>query len=127
MTFGQQLKNYRIRKGLTLRQCSDALGVDPSNWSKWERNVNPAPKDIAVLEAWAEFFGLEDGQKLGFLDAAALSRRELPADIASDEKVLAALPAFFRAIRGSELSDAQLEQFIEDVRSLHSPDRKATR
>lgn len=125
MTFGAQLKNYRIRKGLTLRQCSDELGVDPSNWSKWERDVNPAPKDISVLEAWSDFFGLEDGEKLGFLDAAALSRRELPADIASDEKVLAALPAFFRAARGAELDEAQLKQFIEDVRSLHSPDGKS--
>jgi transcriptional regulator with XRE-family HTH domain len=124
MTFGAQLKEYRIRKELTLRRCSDELGVDPSNWSKWERGVNPAPKDIAVLEAWATFFGLEDGEKLAFLDAAALSRRELPADLASDEKVLAALPAFFRAARGAELDDAQLKQFIEDVRSLHSPDRR---
>lgn len=124
MTFGSHLKNFRIRKGLTLRQCSEELGVDPSNWSKWERDVNPAPKDIGILESLATFFDLADGEKLEFLDAAALSRRELPADIASDEKVLAALPAFFRAARGAELDDTQLKQFIEDVRALHTPDCK---
>lgn len=124
MKFNEQLKQYRIRKGLTLRECSEKLGVDPSNWSKWERGVNPPPKDIEVLESWANFFGLEDGEKLEFLDAAALSRRELPADIASDEKVLAALPAFFRVARGAELNEGQLKQLVEDVRALHSPDPK---
>ena len=92
-TFGEQLKNLRIQKELTLRQCSEQIGVDPSNWSKFERGVNPAPKDIAILESWAAFFGLRGAAKQEFFDAAALSRRELPADIASDDKVLAALPA----------------------------------
>lgn len=125
MKFGEQLKEYRIRKGLTLRHCSGELGVDPSNWSKLERGVNAAPKDIELIDSWAAYFGLKDGEKLDFLDAAAISRRELPADLASDEKVLAALPAFFRAARGAELSDEQLRQFVEDVRAVHSPDRKA--
>lgn len=30
------------------------------------------------------------------------------------------LPAFFRAARGSELDEAALKQFVEDVRALHS-------
>ena len=121
-TFGEQLKDLRIHKELTLRQCSEQIGVDPSNWSKFEREVNPAPKDIAILENWTAFFGLRGAAKQEFFDAAALSRRELPADIASDEKVLAALPAFFRAVRGAELDEKQLKQFVEDIRALHSPD-----
>jgi len=125
MNFGEQLKDLRIRKDLTLRQCSEQLGVDPSNWSKFERGVNPGPKDITILESWAEFFGLRGAAKQEFFDAAALSRRELPADLASDEKVLAALPAFFRAVRGAELDESQLRQFVEDVRGLHSPEPKA--
>ena len=120
-TFGDQLKNFRILKELTLRQCSEQIGVDPSNWSKFERGVNPAPKDIAILENWATFFALRGTAKQEFLDAADLSRRELPPDIASDEKVLAALPAFFRAVRGAELDETQLRQFVEDIRALHSP------
>jgi len=124
MTFGEQLKDLRIRKELTLRQCSEQLGVDPSNWSKFERGINPAPKDIAILEDWAKFFGMRGAAKQTFFDSAALSRHELPADLASDEKVLAALPAFFRAVRGAELSEPQLREFVESVRALHSPDRK---
>jgi len=120
MNFGALLKDIRIVKGLTLRQCCEQLGVDPSNWSKLERGITPAPKDPAILEAWADSLDLSGEARQEFLDTAALSRRELPADIASDEKVLAALPAFFRTVRGSELDEAALKQFVEDVRALHS-------
>lgn len=124
-SFGSRLKELRIGKKLTLRDCTVQLGVDPSNWSKLERGVNPAPKDIEVLESWATFFSLEGRAKQEFFDAASLSRHEIPADLASDEKVLAALPTFFRAARGAELDDEKLKQFIEDIRALHSPDPKA--
>lgn len=120
MNFGALLKDIRIAKGLTLRQCCELLGVDPSNWSKLERGITPAPKDPAIAEGWAKALGLTGEVRQNFLDTAALSRRELPADIASDEKVMAALPAFFRAARGSELDDQALKQFVEDVRTLHS-------
>ena len=125
MNFGALLKDIRIAKGLTLRQCCERLGVDPSNWSKLERGITPAPKDPAILETWADSLELAGETRQQFLDTAALSRRELPADIASDEQVMAALPAFFRAARGSELDDAALKQFVEDVRALHSAKPRA--
>lgn len=120
MNFGELLKDIRIAKGLTLRQCSERLRVDASNWSKIERGIVPAPKDPAIVDAWADALELTGDARRNLLDTAALSRRELPADIASDERVMAALPAFFRAARGSELDDAALKQFVEDVRALHS-------
>ncbi len=43
-----------IAKGLTLRQCCELLGVDPSNWSKLERGITPAPKDPAIVPAWLQ-------------------------------------------------------------------------
>jgi transcriptional regulator with XRE-family HTH domain len=125
MSFGEHIKELRIQKELTLRQCCADLGVDPSNWSKMERDVTPPPKDISILERWAKFFGLAGQRKQEFFDLAALSRSELPEDIASDEKVLAALPAFFRAARGKDLEGKKLKQFIEDVRALHSPVKEA--
>ena len=124
MNFGTLLKELRIGKELTLRQCSADLGVDPSNWSKIERNITPPPRDLAVLEQWAAFFALTGDKKAEFLDLAALARHEIPADMASDEAVIGALPVFFRAVRGQELSGAQLREFMEDLRALHSPDKE---
>ena len=124
MNFGALLKDIRIAKGLTLRQCCELLGVDPSNWSKLERGITPAPKDPAILETWADSLELTGEARQRFLDMAALSRRELPADIASDEKVMAALPAFFRAARGHELTARELQGLVADIRKLHTPDHR---
>jgi transcriptional regulator with XRE-family HTH domain len=125
MKFGELVKNLRIAKQVTLRQCCAELGVDPSNWSKLERGITSPPKDCDILEGWATFFGLRGPKRQEFFDLAAVSRHEIPADVASDERVLAALPAFFRALRGRDLEGDKLAQFIKDVRALHSPVRDA--
>lgn len=123
MNFGELLKDVRIKNRLTLRQCSADIGVDASNWSKIERGVNPAPKDIGILEHWATFFRLDANERQAFFDAAALSRHELPQDIATDTRLLQALPAFFRAVRGTEMDQAKMDQFVKDLRDIHTPDK----
>jgi len=34
------------------------------------------------------------------------------------------LPAFFRAVRGQELSGARLKEFLQDLKAVHSPDKE---
>ncbi|MDD2764506.1 MAG: helix-turn-helix transcriptional regulator [Opitutaceae bacterium] len=125
MNFGELIKNLRIAKQLTLRQFCAEAGVDPSNWSKVERGVNPPPGDEPTLKTIAGILGLTGEPRQRFFDQAALARSELPADIASDERVLAALPTFFRSVRGAELDEAKLREFVADIRALHSSDVKA--
>lgn len=96
-----------------------------SNWSKMERGVPPPPRDEAILERLAAFFGLTAKKKQEFLEVARLSRAELPADMASDDRALALLPAYLRAARGGVLEGDKLQQFIEDVRAVHSPAAEA--
>lgn len=127
MTFGAKLKEMRIRKRLTLRDCCDALGMDASNWSKLERDINPAPKDIEILETWAESLGVSAKERQEFFDLAALSRKQIPQDIASDERLMEKLPAFFRVVRGKELEGDKLKQFIEDLRQVHSRSHSAAK
>ena len=113
----------RIAKRLTLRDFCEQVGLDPSNWSKVERGINPPPGDIGLLEKLAAFFGLNGEQKLNFMDEAALQRREIPADVAENEILQKALPAFFRAARGHELTEDELKSFAEDIRKLHTRDQ----
>ena len=120
--FGDYLKNLRIEKGLTLRKCAYDLSTDPSGWSKMERGVSPAPKDTSLVAKWGAFFGLAGAALDEFLDLASLSRSEIPMDMARDGTVIAALPAFFRAVRGHELVGDRLTAFMEDLRAIHSPD-----
>ena len=121
--FSQTIKSLRLQKRLTLRDFCARVGLDPSNWSKVERGVNPPPKDVGQLEQLAIFFGLTGADKLAFLDAAALQRGEIPPDVADNSILQRALPAFFRAARGHELTEAELTSLAEDIRKLHTQDR----
>ena len=122
--FNEKIKSLRLQKRLTLRDFCAQIGLDPSNWSKVERGVNPPPGDIGLLERLADFFGLTGAEKLGFIDEAALQRREIPADVADNAILQRALPAFFRAARGHELTEQELNSLAEDIRQLHTPDEE---
>ncbi len=121
-TFTDTIKYLRLQKKLTLRDFCEQVGIDPSNWSKIERGVNPPPSDVGVLERLADFFGLAGADKLALLDAAALQRREIPPDVADSAILQRALPAFFRAARGHELTESELQSLAEDIRKLNTPD-----
>jgi len=122
--FSDAVKSLRIQNRVTLRDFCARVGLDPSNWSKVERGINPPPGDITVLERLAKFFGLSGQAKLEFMDAAALQRKEIPPDVADHELLHKALPAFFRAARGHELSEKELQALAEDIRGLHTADKE---
>ncbi len=79
--FGVLVKDMRIKKRLTLRKFCQELELDPSNWSKIERGINPPPRDETVLSGWADFFGLEGIFRQEFLDAGAIARQEKVRDV----------------------------------------------
>jgi transcriptional regulator with XRE-family HTH domain len=120
--FSTIVKDLRIAERLTLREFCQRLGLDPSNWSKVERGINPPPSDVNALETLAQFFRLTGERKQAFFDEAAISRNELPKDLAEDVLFTQALPAFFRAYRDHKLTDDQLLNLAEDIRELHQPD-----
>ena len=122
MSFRETVKSLRIAQKKTLRQFCLENGLDPSNWSKIERGVNPPPGDVGLLERLAEFFGLSGVRKLEFIDAAALQRKEIPPDVADNVILQKALPAFFRAARGHELTEKELAELADDIRKLHTRD-----
>ena len=122
MKFGPLIKQLRINKQLTLRNFCQLQDLDPSNWSKIERGINLPPKDLMIIQGWADFFNLEGEQRQEFLDAAAVARQEIPSDLVNDEDIVAQLPAFFRVMRNAEPSDDKLKEFVEDLRRVNSPD-----
>lgn len=121
--FSKTVKSLRIGRRLTLRDFCEQTGLDPSNWSKVERGVNPPPCDIQLLERLADFFNLTGVKKSEFMDEAALQRGEIPSDVAQNVLLQKALPAFFRAARGHELTEKELKSLAADVRKLNTPDQ----
>jgi len=120
--FNKTIKQYRINKRLTLRDFCSQIGLDASNWSKVERGINPPPGDIDTLERIARFLELQKEQKNDLFDLAATARKELPVDLADDAILLKALPAFFRAARGHQLTPEKIQEFAQDVLRLNKRD-----
>lgn len=119
MKFGEMVKSFRLRRRMTLRECARELGVDCSNLSKVERCVSQAPASEGTLGKWADFFGLEGGERTAFMDAASASRGEFPPDIQKDENLLAVMPAFLRLAR--DAAPGELEALVEGIREAHTP------
>lgn len=120
MKFGNYIKEARISSRLTLREFSRQMGVDPSNWSKIERNVTPPPLDDAFFSRLAQVLQLGTDSLSQAKDAAAACRGQIPADLRQDE-ILAKMPAFFRAIRGQDYDRNDLNELIQGVRKTHQP------
>ncbi len=116
--FSAKLKELRINTGLSLREFCLRNGLDPGNYSKLERGHFPPPESHALLEKYAMALGLAPGTSawLELFDLAAAERGRIPADIMSDEALVAKLPVLFRTMRGTPLSPEQLDQLIEQVR-----------
>ena len=123
MNFGDYVKNLRIEQKTTLRQfCSDH-GLDPSNWSKVERGINQPPKDEESLAKWAKYFGLKPKTEPWerFMDAAKISRGEIPNDILENNDALSLLPALFRTVRGADIGEAEVKKLIEKIKEANKP------
>jgi transcriptional regulator with XRE-family HTH domain len=114
MTFGEFVRIKRLDAELSLREFCSRAETDPSNWSKIERDVLPAPANREFLESIAKLLKLKKGDKdwLTFFDLASLSQQKIPDDVYEDEDVLSALPVFFRTVRGEKPSEEELDKLI---------------
>jgi transcriptional regulator with XRE-family HTH domain len=116
--FGQLLKTLRQRLGKTMRDFCLEHGFDPGNYSRLERGMFPPPQKEELLEKYATALGLVRGSDdwLEFFDTAAACRGAIPADLMSDEALLAKLPALFRTLRGNQFAPEMLDELIEKIR-----------
>ncbi len=118
MNFGAFVKQLRTAKRIGLREFCSRHGLDPSNWSKIERGVLPPPKSQETLEEWAKYLGLRKGEDdwYRFFDFASLEQGKLPADILSDQELVAKLPLFFRTLRGQKPTRQELTELAQLLR-----------
>lgn len=118
--FGRFFKSKRMGQGqgLTLREFCRKHSFDAGNISKLERGILPPPQSDDIRRRYAAALGIAEGTDdwLTFFDLAATSAGILPADIASDEEVVKALPVVFRLVRGTKTDEETLRSLIETVR-----------
>ena len=115
MSFGTFIKEKRLEAGLSLRNFCSKAELDPSNWSKIERDRLAAPDDREKLEKIAAVLKFEKGSNdwLKLFDLVAISKQKIPDYVYSDDEVIKALPIFFRTASGSKPTEEELETIMK--------------
>lgn len=116
--FGDFARSRRIQMGHTLRQFCLESGLDPAYVSRIERGVIPPPQDPEKLEHLAKLLGLQkdSAEWQMFMDLASIDAGRIPADVISDDEMVAKLPVLFRTVRGQKLTEAKLRELIQFLR-----------
>jgi transcriptional regulator with XRE-family HTH domain len=114
MTFGEFVREKRLHAELSLREFCRQAELDPSNWSKVERNLLPALGTRESLENIARLLNLKNNSSdwAAFFDLASLSQQRIPDDVYTNKEVVEALPVFFRTVRGEKPSEEELDKLI---------------
>ena len=119
MAFGEFVKQKRLEAKLTLRSFCVAISFDPSNWSKVERGILPAPDSLELLEKINTVLGIKEKSSDWYelIDLAAISKSKIPEYVLKDEEILNALPIFFRRANGDRPTEQELDKIIELLKS----------
>ena len=118
-TFGRYLKEKRMAAGLGLREMCISAKQDPSNYSKYERDVLiPSKEEDLRRIAKALDIKYKSAHWFELTDLAATGRRELPRDLAGNPRVLELLPAMYQKLRGHDGKDADdaIEALIKHLK-----------
>ena len=116
-TFGNFVKGKRIDNEISLREFCKKADVDPSNWSKIERNLMPPPKSKIKLDKIANVLKIKEGNQDYLLlnDLAAFS--SIPQELIENNKMMEKLPVFFRTARGDKPTTKELEEIIQLIKT----------
>ncbi len=118
ITFGEYLRECRLKAGYGLRSFAVVIGMQPSNLSNIEHGRLPPPQDAKVLEFIAETLGLSKGSKTYslFFDLAVKHKGSaLPPDVASYAEKTPGIPALLRTIENKKLSKKELQELAEYI------------
>jgi len=117
-TFGNCLRDLRIKAGFGLRSFAKMVDMQPSNLSLIENSkVNP-PRDKDILFKLAKALKLKKGtEDWGqFFDLAVQDIDSLPADIATDKATRDLLPIMLRTVANAKLSKEEILKLIKKIR-----------
>jgi len=115
--FGDYLKEYRRRKGVTLQQVAERLGVSLSLISDIENKRRNPLDEEEKMEVLAQYLDLSIEEKELLYDMAAKKRNSVPEDLkevimydtCNSDYVRKAL----RKIKSGEITTQQLKNFVD--------------
>lgn len=114
MTLGNYIRVKRLALDLSLRKFALLMGMDPSHWSKIERDILPFPEEANKAELLAAKLDIRINSEewYNLLDLISISRKIIPDHVYKDEEILRALPIFFRTANGGRPTEDELNSII---------------
>ena len=114
-TFGDFVKERRLKLQLTLRAFSGQIQMDAANYSKIERGVleppAPGPKLDLIRRSLQIEPSSEDERELKRL--AELGKNRIPEGVRKNQLAMAGLPVLFRSLEESELTEEKFNELVE--------------
>ena len=80
MRFGEYIRCQRLRREITLREMSEALGISLSMLSDIEQ-MRKNPFSTEVIDRFCKYLGLPEEERVRMLDLAAVERGMVPSDL----------------------------------------------
>ena len=116
MKFHELFKSRRMKIG-TVREFAKKSGLDLAYVSRLENGIILPPRDSEKLARLATALGIIDGSEewREFMDLAAVARNELPEDLQDDERIMAVLPAFYRALRNKNIDKDDIRRLFDMI------------
>ncbi len=121
VSFGEFLKNLRLKQEYGLRSFAKKIQWLPSNLSHLETGrINP-PREKEVLYRIAKELNLKKNSTewANFFDLAAADMPgRLPVDIADYVNDQALAPVMLRTVANKKLTKSQIKKLIEDIKNM---------
>lgn len=114
--FGDFVKELRINKCLTLRKFCNAVRVDPSNWSKIERNIIQPPRSEEILESIVKVLDIEHESEDWFTLYELATIASMDKSLIKNKSIIEKLPIFFRTFRSNKIDEEQLDDLIKLIK-----------
>ena len=120
MSFGQFLRDSRLKAGYGLRAFAIAIGMQPSNLSNIEHERIHPPQDPLKLEEIARSLGFQKGSKewQRLFDLAVHHKPvAVPPDVAAFVAKESGIPVLLRTIEKAKLSKksiSELSRYIKE-------------
>lgn len=123
LTFGEYLRQLRLKVNYGLRSFATAIEMQPSNLCNIEYGRTTPPQDKETLKLIATTLGLESGSKEWntLFDLAVKHKHgALPADVAKYGGTTPGIPVLLRTIENKKLSKKELQDLTDYVNRRYS-------
>jgi len=115
LSFGDYLRELRIRREISMRTLAKELNMDVGNLSRIENGKMKPPMKEQFLEDISDILKLSKKEKEKLIDISSHESGEYPRDIKEMLKEHSYIPVLLRTISNKKLSDEEIRKLTEKL------------